>query len=81
MIEIILLAFILLCLLITLAYTAFTKDILGAALGATLISLIASIIFVILKAPDVAITEASIGAALSGAIMIGVIVKIRKEDR
>lgn len=81
MIEIILLAFIFAVILVILAYTAFTKDLLAAALGATMISLIVSIIFVILKAPDVAITEAAIGAALSGAIMIGVIVKIRKEDR
>ncbi len=64
-----------------LIYIFFTKNIIVAAIGTALISLFASILFLIMKAPDVAMTEAAIGAALSGAIIIGVIIKIKKEHR
>ncbi len=64
-----------------LIYIFLTKDIIVAAIGTALISLFASILFLIMKAPDVAMTEAAIGAALSGAIIIGVIIKIKREHR
>ncbi|MEO2152533.1 MAG: DUF4040 domain-containing protein [Thermococcus sp.] len=46
------------------------RDLLAAAVGMAAVSLFASILFLILQAPDVAMTEAAIGAALSGAILI-----------
>jgi len=46
------------------------RDLLAAAVGMAAVSLFASILFFILQAPDVAMTEAAIGAALSGAIFI-----------
>ena len=46
------------------------RDLLAAAVGMAAVSLFASILFLILQAPDVAMTEAAIGAALSGAIFI-----------
>ncbi len=47
-----------------------SKDLLSAALAMGVVSLIVSILFYMLQAPDVAITEASIGAGLSVAILV-----------
>jgi len=46
------------------------RDLLAAAVGGAAVSLFASILFFMLQAPDVAMTEAAIGAALSGAVFI-----------
>ncbi len=46
------------------------KDLLSAAIASGVMSLVVSILFYMLQAPDVAITEAAIGAALSMAVMI-----------
>ncbi|NJD99316.1 DUF4040 domain-containing protein [Thermococcus sp. LS1] len=46
------------------------KDLLAAAVGMAAVSLFASLLFFFLQAPDVAMTEAAIGAALSGAVFI-----------
>ncbi|KUH33645.1 DUF4040 domain-containing protein [Thermococcus sp. 18S1] len=46
------------------------RDLLAAAVGMAAVSLFASLLFFMLQAPDVAMTEAAIGAALSGAIFI-----------
>ena len=45
-------------------------DLINAVIAAALVSLIASILFYFLQAPDVAMAEASIGAALTTAIFI-----------
>ncbi|AEH24831.1 DUF4040 domain-containing protein [Pyrococcus yayanosii] len=46
------------------------RDLLAAVVGMAAVSLFASILFFFLQAPDVAMTEAAIGAALSGAVFI-----------
>ncbi|WP_297500584.1 DUF4040 domain-containing protein [Thermococcus sp.] len=46
------------------------RDLLAAAVGMAAVSLFASILYLMLQAPDVAMTEAAIGAALSGAVFI-----------
>lgn len=46
------------------------RDLLAATVGMAAVSLFASILFFLLQAPDVAMTEAAIGAALSGAVFI-----------
>ncbi len=51
-------------------YAVFTKDILTSVVALGINSLIASILFFIMQQPDVAITEASIGAGLSTAIFV-----------
>lgn len=48
----------------------FIKDTLGAVIVTGVVSLVAALIFVILAAPDVAITEAAIGAALTMVIFV-----------
>jgi len=54
------------------------KDLLVAVIAAALVSLIAAILFYFLQAPDVAMAEAAIGAALTAAIFI---IAIRRTKR
>ena len=51
-------------------YSIMQKDLLFAVLGTGVVSLILSIFFYMLQAPDVAITEAAIGIALTTIIFI-----------
>jgi multicomponent Na+:H+ antiporter subunit A len=54
------------------------RDLLSAVIASCLVSLIASILFLLLQAPDVAMAEASIGAALITAVFV---IAIRRTDR
>jgi multicomponent Na+:H+ antiporter subunit A len=53
------------------------KDLLSAVIIAGVVSLIASILFYFLQAPDVAMAEAAIGAALTTAIFVFAIKKTK----
>ncbi len=46
------------------------KDLVSAVVAAGLVSLFASVIYLLLAAPDVAMTEAAIGAGLSTVIFL-----------
>jgi uncharacterized MnhB-related membrane protein len=62
-------------------YSVFQKDLLYAVIGTGLISLVLSILFLMLQAPDVALTEAAIGVALTTIIFIITIRNtVRHED-
>jgi len=54
------------------------KDLINAVIAMALVSLLASILFYLLQAPDVAMAEAAIGAALTTAIFI---IAIRRTKR
>jgi len=54
------------------------EDLISAVIAAALVSLIASILFYFLQAPDVAMAEAALGAALTTAIFI---IAIRRTKR
>ena len=54
------------------------KDLIKAAILLAGVSLIASFVFVLLRAPDVAMAEASIGSALTAIILV---FAIKKTDR
>lgn len=56
----------------------FFKDLLNAVIAAGFVSFIAAILFYFLHAPDVAMAEASIGAALTVAIFIIAIKKTKR---
>jgi energy-converting hydrogenase B subunit D len=56
------------------------RDLLAAAVGEAAVSLFVSILFFMLQAPDVAMTEAAIGAALSGAVFIFAIKRTRRYE-
>ena len=54
------------------------RDLLSAVIAACVVSLIAAILFYFLQAPDVAMAEASIGAALVTAVFV---IAIRRTKR
>jgi energy-converting hydrogenase B subunit D len=54
------------------------KDLMNAVIASCLVSLIAAILFYFLQAPDVAMAEAAIGAALVTAVFI---IAIRRTNR
>ncbi len=56
------------------------KDLLNAVISACLVSLLASILFYLLQAPDVAMAEASIGAALVTAVFVIAIRRTRRHE-
>lgn len=55
-----------------------SKDLIKAAILIAGVSLVASFLFVLLRAPDVAMAEAFIGSALTGAILVMAIRKTRR---
>ena len=56
------------------------KDLLNAVIAACVVSLIAAILFYFLQAPDVAMAEASIGAALVTAVFIIAIKRTKRYE-
>jgi uncharacterized MnhB-related membrane protein len=78
MMEMIAHALVILGLIVTALLVFWFKDLLAAALAAGLFSFLVSIEFYILQAPDVAISQAGIGAGLTTAIFI---IAIRSTQR
>lgn len=70
MIYFILIAFLLLLMIGASFYAVMQKDLLYAVIATSIISLVLSILFYLLQAPDVALTEAAIGVALTTIIFI-----------
>ena len=56
------------------------KNLLSAIISAGVISLLASVIYLLLAAPDVAMTEAAIGSGLTTIIFIFTLKKIKRGD-
>lgn len=56
------------------------KNLLSAIIAAGAISLLASVLYLVLAAPDVAMTEASIGSGLTTIIFFYVLNKIRQSN-
>ena len=63
-------AFAAVLMLIAAIYVISQKDLIVATVASSIISLIISVFFFILQAPDVALTEAAVGVALSAIIFI-----------
>ena len=70
--------FIILLMLIAAVFTISYKDLMSSVVVSGVISLGASLLFLFLRAPDVALTEAAIGAGLTTYIFI---LTIRKTER
>lgn len=66
--------------IISALYAVYTKDLLISVVALGINSLIASVLFFLMKAPDVAITEAAIGAGLSTAIFVFAIKHTKREE-
>ena len=60
------------------AATSVFKDLMNAVIACAAVSLIASVLFYVLDAPDVAMAEAAIGTGLTTAIFV---LAIRKTER
>lgn len=56
------------------------RSLLSAIISAGVISLLASVIYLMLAAPDVAMTEAAIGSGLTTIIFIFALKRIKSED-
>ncbi len=66
----------LLCFLVVLsAIVAISRDLLAATIAFSTYSLIMAIVFALLNAPDVALTEAAVGAGITGLLFIVTISK------
>ena len=72
--------FLILLMLIAAIAASIFKDLLNAVIATCLVSLIAAILFYFLQAPDVAMAEASIGAALVTAIFVIAIRRTKREE-
>jgi len=78
MISFILIAILLVLMIASAIYAVRQKDLLYAVIATGIISLILSILFFLLQAPDVALTEAAIGVALTTIIFV---ITIRNTER
>lgn len=58
-----------------------TKDLLGAVIIFSAYSLMMSILWLILKSPDVALTEAAVGAGVTSLLFIAVISKTERYEK
>ncbi len=57
------------------------RDLMSAVIASCLVSLIASVLFYLLHAPDVAMAEAAIGAALVTAIFIFAVTRTNRYEK
>ncbi len=72
---------ILLILIVSLAlYTLSSPDLLHGVIAMSAISLLSAILFYILQAPDVAITEAAVGAGVSTVIFVWALRHSQRKD-
>ena len=74
----------LICLIVCAVSVAFTKDLLTSIVSFMSYSLIMCIIWILLQSPDLAITEAAVGAGVTSILFFITLKKIRairKEDR
>lgn len=71
-----------LCLVLIIAaiFAVVQKDLMLAVIGTGAVSVILSILFLILQAPDVALTEAAIGIALTTIIFIITLKKTKRYE-
>ena len=61
-------------------FAARSKDLLAAAVALGIVSLLVSVQMYLLQAPDVALAEAAVGAALTTAIMVYAIRATRRDE-
>jgi energy-converting hydrogenase B subunit D len=58
-----------------------TKDLLGAVIIFTAYSLVMALLWLLLRAPDVAMTEAAIGAGITTILFVAVISRTRRMEK
>ncbi len=62
-------------------YILMSDDLLHGIIALSAVSLLTALLFYLLHAPDVAITEAAVGAGVSTVVFIGVIRYTERKDR
>lgn len=72
---------ILVMLIILSVFTLLSRDLLHGVLALSAFSLMSALLFYILRAPDVAITEAAVGAGVSTVILVWAIKATDRQDR
>lgn len=80
MIQIVLAIFLGILILVMAIVAVQNKNIVVAVIAAGAVSLFASILYLLLAAPDVAMTEAAIGSGLSTIIFFYVLNKIKRQN-
>jgi uncharacterized MnhB-related membrane protein len=61
-------------------YSLVSKDLLHGAIALSATSVLSALTFFLLRAPDVALTEAAVGAGISTVIFVWVIRETRRKD-
>lgn len=61
-------------------FSLVTNDLLHGIIALSAISLISALLFYILNAPDVAITEAAVGTGVTTVVFVGVIRHTKRKD-
>ncbi|NLK07055.1 MAG: DUF4040 domain-containing protein [Spirochaetales bacterium] len=62
-------------------YALLAKDLLHSVIALSAISMLSALLFTILRAPDVAITEAAVGAGVSTVIFVWAIRHTQRRDK
>ncbi len=62
-------------------YALFSHDLLHSVIALSAVSMISALLFTILRAPDVAITEAAVGAGVSTVIFVWAIRHTRRRSK
>jgi uncharacterized MnhB-related membrane protein len=68
-------------LFVTIIFIQKTKDLLNAVILYAVFSLVVSMIWLLLKTPDVALTEAAIGAGVTTVLFIAVLSKTKRFEQ
>ena len=71
----------LLFILVCAAAVSRTKSLLSAVIIFMAQGLAVSVVWILLRSPDLAITEAAVGAGISGTLFLMTLKKLRSEDR
>jgi len=78
MLELILLIVISVIMITAAIFALYAKNLVSAIISAGVVSLLASLIYLLLSAPDVAMTEAAIGSGLTTVVFLYALNKMRK---
>lgn len=71
----------LVCVVLASAYALFCGDLLYGVIALSVASVVSALLFYLFHAPDVAITEAAVGAGLSTVIYVWAIRRTDRRDR
>ncbi|TFG79695.1 MAG: DUF4040 domain-containing protein [Spirochaetales bacterium] len=68
------------CVLVLCLYALEGRDLLNGTIALSGVSLLSALMFYVLKAPDVAITEAAVGAGVSTVVFVWAIKSTQRRD-